>query len=75
MDDADSLKAFHKWATIWWCTFGLGLSVLWMNFLPWVVFMSLWANVAAHWGAWQASRAEVQQNEIAEKGVPLPGDE
>lgn len=61
LDDADFLKAFHKWATIWWSTAGLALSIIWMNFLPWVVFMSLWANVAAHWGAWQASRAEVEE--------------
>jgi hypothetical protein len=26
--------------------------------VPWLVFMSLWANVIGHWSAYQAARAE-----------------
>lgn len=26
--------------------------------VPYLVFLSLWALVAAHWGAWQSTRAE-----------------
>lgn len=26
--------------------------------VPYLVFLSLWALVAAHWSAWQATRAE-----------------
>jgi hypothetical protein len=58
LDDAEFLRSFHKWATIWWATFGLALSLLLMNSVAWVVFMSLWANVASHWAAWQGTRAE-----------------
>jgi hypothetical protein len=63
MDDADFLRAFHKWATIGWSTLGLGLSILWMNWLPWIVFMSLWANVVGHWSAWQSTRVETQDRD------------
>lgn len=30
--------------------------------VPYLVFLSLWALVAAHWGAWQATRAEEEAN-------------
>lgn len=63
MDDADFLRSYHKWATITWATVGAGLSVLWASWIPWVVFMSLYANVAGEWSAWQSSRIETQQNE------------
>lgn len=65
MDDAVFLRTFHKWATIAWATGGLLLSLLLMDSVAWVVFMSLWANVASHWAAWQGARGEVQQNDTA----------
>jgi hypothetical protein len=30
--------------------------------IQFLVFISLWALVGAHWGAWQASRAEENGN-------------
>jgi len=32
------------------------------NSLPFIVLISLWANFASHWAAWQASRVEVKQD-------------
>ena len=26
--------------------------------LPWIAFMSVWANVMGHWSSWQGARAE-----------------
>lgn len=31
--------------------------------LPYLVFLSLWALVAAHWSAWQATRSERYERE------------
>lgn len=30
----------------------------WRDSILWIAFMSLWANVASHWGAAQAAEAE-----------------
>lgn len=32
--------------------------IWWRESVPWLVFMSVWANVAGHWSAYQGSRAE-----------------
>jgi len=32
--------------------------LLWRDSVLWVALMSVWANVAGHWSAWQATRAE-----------------
>jgi hypothetical protein len=32
--------------------------IWWRESVPWLVIMSVWANVAGHWSSWQASRAE-----------------
>jgi hypothetical protein len=49
---------FHKGATIGWATIGLAVSITFPNSVPWLVFMSLWANVVGHWSAYQAARSE-----------------
>lgn len=54
-----------------WARVHLMLTVLWMVAIPptlllwrdsvlWVAVMSLWANIASHFAAWQASRAEMR---------------
>ena len=36
-------------------------TVLWLHSsILWVGLMSVWANMATHFGAWQATRAEVK---------------
>lgn len=32
----------------------------WRDSVLWVALMSLWANIASHFAAWQASRAEMR---------------
>jgi hypothetical protein len=53
-----SSAEFHKWATISWSTIGSMVSMAFPHSVPWVVFMSLYANVASHWSSYQAARAE-----------------
>lgn len=51
-------RQVHAWLTVIW----LGLlvpSVLWWSTsIKWLVLMSVWANIAGHFSAWQAARAE-----------------
>lgn len=54
-------QGFHKWAAISWATIGLAITLRYPNSILWVAFMSLWANVVAHWSSYQAARAEEKQ--------------
>lgn len=60
---AKGLKAFHLFATIVWFLLIPPSIILWRDSVPWLVMMSAWANFAAHFSAWQASRAENNQNQ------------
>jgi hypothetical protein len=51
---------FHGWAAVFW-TIMIVPSWLWFrNSLFFVIFISLYANIATEFGAWQAVRAEIQ---------------
>lgn len=54
---------FHKWATIVWILLLIPSVLFWSEAIMWVVLMSVWANIAGHWSAYQASRAELKQDE------------
>ena len=53
---------FHKWATIVWILLLVPSVLWWSETIMWVVLMSVWANIAGHWSAYQASRAEEKQD-------------
>lgn len=61
--DARFLRAFHGWATITWAVLIVPSVLWWRSSLPWIVLMSVWANLAGHWSSWQASRVEVKEDE------------
>lgn len=52
---------FHLMATLTWIILMIPSLLWWKESIPWLVFMSVWANVAGHWSSWQASRAETEQ--------------
>ena len=56
-------RRVHGWATIGWLVLAVPAVVWWRNSLPFLVFVSVYANVAGHWSSWQASRVEVKQEE------------
>lgn len=56
-------KHFHGVMTIVWIILIVPSMLWWKDALPWIVFMSVWANVGTHFGAWQAARAEVMSAE------------
>lgn len=59
-----ALKAANGWLTIFWIlnipiVFVLG----WEASVPYLVIVSLWANIASHLAGWVAGRVEVTQDE------------
>lgn len=61
--DARRLKTINGWATIVWLTLVIPTLLFWPNSVLWVALMSVWANVASHFSAWIAARAEVASEE------------
>ena len=51
-------RHFHLAATFAWIALIPPSLIWWKDSVPWLVFMSAWANVGAHFGSWQAARAE-----------------
>ena len=58
LTDPRKLGKFHAIATIAWILSLAPTLLWWRESVLWVALMSVWANVAGHWSAWQASRAE-----------------
>jgi hypothetical protein len=52
------LCRFHAAATLVWLALVVPSLLWWRDSILWVVLMSAWANVASHFSAWQAARAE-----------------
>lgn len=56
--DPDFAKTFHKWSTIVWFVLAFPICIFLANSLPFVVFISVYAVVVAHWSSYQAACAE-----------------
>ncbi|MEA2372263.1 MAG: hypothetical protein QOH12_2657 [Solirubrobacteraceae bacterium] len=62
------MRRVNGWLTIFWIVMiPLSLATGWVKSVVFVSALSLWALVAGHWAAWQASRVEVNQDEEAAK--------
>lgn len=48
----------HKILTAAWASALIPTLLWWRESILWVAFMSLYANIVGHWGAYQAARAE-----------------
>jgi hypothetical protein len=64
--DPVATRRFHGWATIIWLAASVPICILLANSLAFVVWVSVYAVVVAHWSSWQAARAEVK----ADDGLP-----
>lgn len=51
-------RRFHGAMTVVWLLLGIPSVLWWRESIAWLVFMSVWANVAGHFSGWQGSRAE-----------------
>lgn len=53
-------RQFHLGATVVWGLAIVPTLMWWHSSVLWVALMSVWANVASHFAAWQATRIEEQ---------------
>ena len=59
--DATRLKRFHGGMTWAWLMISIPAVLLWKQSVPFLVFVSVYANVVGHFSSWQAARVEVKQ--------------
>lgn len=62
IQDAKFLRRFHSVCTIIWILLIPPTIMFWLNSLPWLLIISMWATVMGHWASWQASRIEVKED-------------
>lgn len=61
--DPKFLRLFHGWVTIVWIILMIPALLWWSESVPFLVIISVWANVAGHWASWQAARVEVKNDD------------
>lgn len=66
---SERLVRFNLIMTVVWVVLLVPTLVWWRNSIMWVLIVSLYANAAAHWSAYQGSRAsvKVEQNGDSDK--------
>lgn len=55
---AHAWRRLHASLTLTWALLAVPTLVWWKESILWVALMSLYANIASHWAAYQGSRAE-----------------
>jgi hypothetical protein len=60
LGDPVAMRRVHGWATVVWFIAAVPICILLANSLAFVVWISVYAVVVAHWSSWQACRAEVK---------------
>jgi hypothetical protein len=55
---ARALQRANGWATLAWLLLSVPAVLWWRDSVPFLVFVSVYANVVGHASAWQAARAE-----------------
>ena len=58
LGSAAFLRRFHALATAAWAAMVVPGVLWWRDSVPFLVMVSIYANVVGHWSSWQASRAE-----------------
>lgn len=46
------------WLTIMWVVLLIPSMLFWKESVPWLVFISVWANIAGHWSAYEGAKEE-----------------
>lgn len=58
------LKAINGWGVVFWAILTpIAYFAGWLESVTFVSVLSIWALVLGHWGAWEAARVEVKQDE------------
>lgn len=63
MDKAKFFKYFHLVMTGVWALLVIPTVIWWKDSILWVALMSVWANLAAHFSAYQGARTEKKEDE------------
>lgn len=49
---------FHAVATVVWVVLLVPALLWWKDSVPFLVLISVWANIASHWASFQAAKAD-----------------
>ncbi len=66
LDNPTKAKKIHGSLAIVWLAFSLPIMLLLSSSIPFVVFISVYAIVAAHWAGWDAAGGELQIEQMQE---------
>jgi hypothetical protein len=55
------MRKFNFWSMMLFVVLIPPSIIWWSASVPYIVFLSVWANIAGHLSAWQASRVEERQ--------------
>jgi multisubunit Na+/H+ antiporter MnhG subunit len=61
-------RNFNGVCTVIWTLLIIPTVLWWTDSIVWVVFMSLWANIASHLAGYVAGRTEVKEDKREENG-------
>ena len=61
MPSSKTLLKLNLWLTVLWLLLIIPTLIWWKDSILWVAMMSIWANVASHFAAYIAGRAEEAQ--------------
>jgi hypothetical protein len=64
---ARTLTTFNAVMTFVWVGLVVPTMIWWKDSILWVALMSLWANIASHFAAYIAGRAELQAQTAEDK--------
>jgi hypothetical protein len=53
-----SQARIHFVLLVVWCLLVIPTLLLWRDSIAWITFMSIYAIIASHWAAWEASKAK-----------------
>lgn len=67
LTSATFLRGVHGWLTLLWIVLVIPGVLLWKSSIPFLVGVSIYANIMGHWSSWQAARVECKQDEAAEE--------
>jgi hypothetical protein len=60
--DPKILRKIHGALTLIWMLMLIPSLIWWAESIPWLVTMSVWANIAGHWSAYQGASSEIDDD-------------
>lgn len=69
------LRSVHGWLTVLWFVISIPAIMYWKESVPFLVFVSVYANFVGHFSSWQATRIEVEMEATKELNEQLPQDD